>query len=93
MSETAKRPVDLLRERRGGMSAGLKAWVKEQGRVRKLLEGSLKGGAKTVPELAAATRLPSRDVLWHLMAMKKYGRIAEAERRGDYFAYALAGKE
>jgi predicted Rossmann fold nucleotide-binding protein DprA/Smf involved in DNA uptake len=88
-----KKPLDILRERRGGTSEELKAYFKEQTRIRKLISEALKKGPRTIPELASDTGEPADKLLWHVMALKKYGRVAELEERGDYFAYALAGKE
>jgi hypothetical protein len=88
-----KRPIDIFRERRGGMSAEIKEYFKEQVRIRKLIAEAFKKGARTVPELAQDTGEPADKILWHVMAMKKYGLVTEIEARGDYFAYYLAGKE
>jgi hypothetical protein len=32
-------------------------------------------------------------VLWHLMAMRRYGEVVEAGEAGDYVRYALKGGE
>jgi len=88
-----KRPIAVLRERRGGMSDGLKAYYKRFTEIRKQLKGALGGGARTIPDLSIDTGLPRHEVLWHVMAMKKYGTVVEGERRGDYFAYRLASEE
>ena len=56
----------------------------------KRLGVELCGGPLTVPELSEATGLPSPDVLWHVMAMKRYGMLNEHAKDGDYFRYALA---
>ena len=50
----------------------------------------LGGGPLTVPELSDATGLPSPEVLWHVMAMKRYGMVNEQAKDGDYFRYVLA---
>jgi len=88
-----QRPIDVLRQRMGGVSDELKEYFKEQNRIRKLLSEAFGQGARTVPELAQATKLEPHVVLWHVMAMKKYGRVAEVEPKGDYFTYAMTGKE
>jgi len=88
-----KRPIDILRESHGGVSDELKAYFKEQNQVRKALIEAFKQGAETVPELADRTKLDPSRVLWHVMAMKKYGQVVEAGEKGDYPTYALAGKE
>lgn len=47
----------------------------------------------TVPELHAATGLPAYEILWNLMAWKKYGHIVESEACEDYYKYALGEEE
>jgi hypothetical protein len=37
-----------------------------------------------------ATNLPSTEVLWHMMAMKKYDLIVEVGMEGEYYQYQLA---
>ena len=50
---------------------------------------------KTVPELAEALGMPSHEVMMHLMAMRRYGRVEELprDRRDDYFRYRLVEKQ
>lgn len=88
-----KKPLDLLRERHGGISDEMKHLFKEQNRIRKLINEAFKNGPRTIPELAQDTGEPAEKLLWHVMALKKYGLVAELEARGDYFAYMTAGKE
>ncbi|HOC42142.1 MAG TPA: hypothetical protein PKJ99_03905 [Thermoanaerobaculales bacterium] len=92
-ADRPKRPIEILRDRLGGVSKELQASVKEQGRIRKLLRGALAGGPRTVPELGAECELPTTTVLWHLMAMRRYGQVVEAGEAGDYVRYALKGSE
>ena len=84
-----KTPLILLRERRGGMSDELKEYFKEQQRIRKALREALKGSAKSVPELAAACDLEKQATLWHVMAMRRYGEVVEADEQNGYPLYAL----
>lgn len=79
----------------------LKAWRGEEQSTRlkemqatgrkdkKLIREALAQGAVTVPDLAFATGLPSRLVLWQIAAMKKYGVVKELEVNGDYVSYGL----
>ena len=64
--------------------------LKEQQQVRKLINKELETEPKTVPMLAEATNLPPTQILWHLMAMKKYGIVQEKEMEGQYYTYQLA---
>jgi hypothetical protein len=92
-AEKPPRPIEILRDRMGGVSKELQASVKEQGRIRKALRSALAGGPRTVPELGAQCELPTPTVLWHLMAMRRYGEVVEAGEAGDYVRYALKGSE
>jgi hypothetical protein len=85
----AKRPIDLQREKRGGVSKELQARVKEQNRIRKAIRAALASGPRTMPEIAAAAESPAPTVLWHLMAMRRYGDVVEVGERGDYPLYAV----
>lgn len=78
-----------LRERRGGVSAEMKAWLKDQQDLRKRLRAALAGGARTVPDLAHECGLETGRVLWHLMAMRRYGEVTEAGERDRYVLYGL----
>ena len=85
----AKSALAALRESRGGVSAQMKAWLKDQQDVRKKLRASLAGGPRTVPDLAGECDIDAGRVLWHLMAMRRYGEVAEAGERDRYVLYAL----
>ncbi|HXK08420.1 MAG TPA: hypothetical protein VMT70_02120 [Vicinamibacteria bacterium] len=85
----AKSALAALRESRGGVSAEMKAWLKDQQDVRKKLRAALAAGARTVPDLAGECGVDSGRVLWHLMAMRRYGEVAEAGERDRYVLYAL----
>lgn len=85
--------LKIFRERMGGLTEAKKACQKAHRDARKAIGEALKAGPRTVPTLAAETKLPSHDVLWHLMAIKRYGELAEAGQAGDYFLYALRERE
>ncbi len=92
MSDTAKNreALKLLREQRGEALGQAQARLKEQTRIVKELTGLLQEEPRTVPALAEAMKLPTQTVFWHLIALKKYGKVAEAEQEGDYFRYRLS---
>jgi hypothetical protein len=79
----------VLRERLGGVSEQKKARTKDQRETMKAIQTALKAGPRTVPEISAETKIPSQKVLWYLMAMRKYGQVAEAGQAGDYYRYEL----
>lgn len=84
-----KRPIDILREKRGGVSETLKGYVKNQNRIKKLLHDALKNGPMTIPQLAARCQLDPSVLLWHLMAMRRYGEVVEGREQDGYFLYLL----
>lgn len=88
-----RKPIQVLRERRGGVPKELVERSRRQAQRHKLLTKALKDGPKTVPEIAEATGLPTHELFWYLMGMKKYGQIVEGEEREGYFEYALKNKE
>ncbi len=65
------------------------AYVKEQNRIRGEISTLLKERPMTVPEIAGATGIASSTVFWHIIAMRKYGKVAEAEQKDDYPMYRL----
>jgi len=81
--------VKVFRERMGGLTEAKKAMSKDQRDTMKAIQAALKGGPRTVPEISAETKIPSYKVLWYIMAMKRYGKVAEAGQAGDYFRYGL----
>jgi len=55
----------------------------------------LGSGPKTIPEIAEATGLPSRDVLWWVMGCMRYSFVeptGETTSEG-YHKYRIAGKD
>jgi len=55
-----------------------------------VLRQALQASPRTVPELAAATGLPAPAVLWHVVALKKYGLVTETGLSDGYYQYRLA---
>jgi predicted Rossmann fold nucleotide-binding protein DprA/Smf involved in DNA uptake len=64
--------------------------LKEQKAARRSICQVMRDAPKTVPEVAEATGLPAPDVLWHIIAMKKYDRVTEADMCGEYYLYQMA---
>lgn len=87
--EKQKKPIQILRERIGGVPKALTNKHREQRKIRKDILETLKEGSKTVPEIANQTGLQSHLVLWYITGMKKYGQIIEAEECEGYYKYAL----
>jgi predicted transcriptional regulator len=84
--------LKALREQRPTETEAAQARLKEQTKIEREITRVLKESPKTVPALAEATGLPTQTVFWHLVALKKYGKVAEAEQEGDYFRYRLVSE-
>lgn len=84
-AETLKR----LREERKETVARAQALLKEQQAKRKAIRKAMEEGPKTVPEVTDLTGFASHDVMWYMMAMKKFGLIEELEMDGEYYRYQL----
>jgi predicted transcriptional regulator len=93
MPAEANKPIQVLRERRGPVPDELRQRVREHNRIQRAIADTLAEGAKTPPEVAAAIEVATDQVFWHLVAMRKYGQVAEGEQDGDYFQYVLAEKD
>ena len=63
--------------------------VLEQSKIQNDIIKALKEGFNTVPRIAEVTALETHLVLWHITAMKKYGRLAESGQDGNYPTYQL----
>ncbi|HEY3381321.1 MAG TPA: hypothetical protein VGK32_06095 [Vicinamibacterales bacterium] len=87
----AKRPIDSLREWRGGISKELKEYFNEQQKVYKALRAALRNGPRTVPQLTKECNLPAPIVMWHLMAMRRYGEVLDGPEQNGYLLYTLKG--
>ena len=84
-----KKPIQILRERNGGVSEELKIKARAQNKILNNLKESIKNVYRTVPEISKLTAIPSHEILWYLMAMKKYGMIIEGKERDGYYEYIL----
>jgi hypothetical protein len=90
-SSKPRRPIEVLRERRGGLSKDVKDAFNQQQKIYKALRAALKAGPRTVPELAKECRLPPPTVMWHLMAMRRYGAVLDGPEQDGYLLYTLPG--
>jgi hypothetical protein len=94
MSEKARKPsrAELLKTLRAEHQQSVESTrelLKEQQQIRREIGAAVEDQALTIPATAEATDLPSELVLWHVMAMKKYGLIEEMGMDGDYYTYQL----
>jgi predicted Rossmann fold nucleotide-binding protein DprA/Smf involved in DNA uptake len=91
--EAAKQRIALLkrlREAHQETVAQAQARLKEQKAIRRQICQVIRDAPKTVPEVAEAAGLPPGQVLWHLIAMKKYDLAVETGMCGEYYLYQLA---
>ncbi len=91
-SEKRSDSLKILRERRGPVPEELRERVRRHREAKRAIRQALAEGPLTVPELAQRTGLPSHEVFWHIISMRKYGEVAEGEQEGDYFRYLLLEK-
>jgi len=89
VSAKRKKPIQILRERRGGVPRELVERNRRQNAMRRRLLDALGEGPKTIPELAQGLGRPAHEVLWHVMGLRKYGKVAEGEACDGYFRYEL----
>ena len=91
--EKPKTKMLALKELRCGTPQALLDSVLEHNAAKAAIRRALAAGPLTVPEVAAAAGLSTRDTLWILTAMRKYGSVAEDTQAGSYMRYALTTKE
>ena len=84
-----KSALKALREERKETIARVRARVAEVNDAMKKIRAELSLGPRTVPDLARSVGLSTEETLWYVMALKKYGKVAEgAKARGEsYFPY------
>lgn len=89
--QAEKEALKKLREARKQAIEASTRKMKEQKKIIDALKLELKGGGRTVPELAESLGIASSDAMWYVAALKKYGQIVESEKDGSYFRYELSG--
>ncbi|HAT72299.1 MAG TPA: hypothetical protein DCS63_05735 [Elusimicrobia bacterium] len=95
MANTVKLAEQLkkLNELRGPVPQALRDRVAAQTKAQKAIMEALKTGPKTAPELAVSAGLPHDEALWHVAALRKYGKLFDVAGRGDYPKYELKAGE
>lgn len=78
-----------LREQHKDTVQRTQAVLKEHKAARQQICQSIRDAAKTVPEVAEMTGIPAGQVLWHIIAMKKYGLVVETGQCGQYYTYQV----
>jgi DNA-binding IclR family transcriptional regulator len=93
MSDNNKMDKDALkklREERRVWVENAKQSIRVQNQIIKQIKAQITDAAKTIPEIARASGMPTSQVLLYIAGLKKYGMVAEAEKDGDYFRYRLS---
>lgn len=69
--------------------------MREEMLMRDKLLAALRDGPKTVPEIAEAIGFPVHEVMYWVMAVRKYGYIEESKEptEDDYYQYKLVESE
>ena len=80
-----------LKEKHAETADRAQEHLKAQQKIRRGLKKAMKPGPMTIPQIAEAAEIPMEEVLWHVVAMKKYDDVIETGQEGDYYLYALAG--
>ena len=91
MPERKKFTITAFRQATGAKaSQKLLDLRKSQEDINLKITNALKGGPKTVPEVAMEVGMAPKTVLWYIMTYFKYNRIVVAGKTDDgYFRYAL----
>ena len=76
-----------LRDEHHETVAQIQAQLKEQKNIRRQIGEAMGDAPKTVPEIAEASGLPAEQVLWHIIALKKYNLVVETGLSGEYYLY------
>lgn len=87
-----KSELNLLREQRNEQVGKARQYLKEQTQIRKKIKEVWGLEELTIPEIADKTNIASESVLWHVMAMRKFGYVQETGMKGDYPTYKLLEK-
>jgi hypothetical protein len=94
MSEAnTQEDLKRLREERKIFIDRARGLIKEQSGSIKKIKEFLKEDGATIPEIAEKTGMAASEVLWFVMALKKYGQVIEGPKKEDYFKYQLAAPQ
>lgn len=88
-----KEALKQLRQKRKATIDRARSRIKSQNRRFAAIRSQLGEAPRTVPEIAAALKLESAEVMMCVAALRKYGEVVETTKDGDYFRYRLAAKE
>jgi hypothetical protein len=74
-----------------GVNDSATAYSKEFRDVRKSIHKFLEDGAKTIPQIAEALKIPADQITYFLMTCRKYGQIETTgiDDMDEYYLYGL----
>ena len=69
--------------------------IRDEMLMRDRLLAALRDGPKTVPEIAQAMGSPMNEVMYWVMAARRYGYVEESKQptEDEYYQYALTEKK
>ena len=73
----------------------LREIVREEPVMRAQILAFLQDGARTIPEIASGLRVPTHEVVFWVMGMRRYGHVQEVKGATDegYFRYEAIVKQ
>ncbi len=82
--------IEIIKKKRT-VSDELKAKQKEYRQLKKPIITALKEGPKTIPQIVEETKLSLETVTYHLMTLRKFGKIeaGEIDDMDEYYFYKL----
>jgi Fic family protein len=86
-STTDKDALKQLREERRIFVERAKQTIKTQNQHIQAIKATIQQQAQTVPDIAQATGLATAEALRYIAGLRKYGKVAEGAKEGDYFTY------
>jgi predicted Rossmann fold nucleotide-binding protein DprA/Smf involved in DNA uptake len=90
LSERTKAALAAAKQDRGPAPPALLERQRATTRLHRQILEAL-GEERTVPELAEATGIDPAELMFHVNALRKYGRVEDAGKRGDYLTYRRKG--
>ncbi|MEF3280597.1 MAG: MarR family transcriptional regulator [Elusimicrobiota bacterium] len=85
--------LKTLNETKGPVSKTLLEYNRENISKQNKIIKVLKDGEKTIPEIASLTGLSSKEVLFHVTGLVKYGKVSVITAKTGYMKYKLVEKE
>ena len=91
--ETKKKTINIIKETRK-VPAHVTEGRKKYAQIRKTIFEALKESGKTIPQIAAETKLPLPETTYYLMSILKFGDLAVEgiDDMDEYYIYQLKKK-